>query len=168
MAKLVRDFHENLQNDNAPRSLSKEERENILEEVLQAIPEAQRLPESRHPPLNWDVREEHIQRALELSKDSTAAGLDGCPNELWKALKKRHETANTTYKVGFNIVKALTILIQDIQDHGIDDRTRFAEGWMCPLFKKKDPTDIKNYCPITVLNTDYKILTKVLAIQLMD
>ena len=41
-------------------------------------------------------------------------------------------------------------------------------GWMCPLFKKKDPTDIKNYRPIIVLNTDYKFLTKVLALQLME
>ena len=39
---------------------------------------------------------------------------------------------------------------------------------MCPLFKKKDPTDIRNYRPITLLNTDYKLLTKVLALQLLD
>ena len=39
---------------------------------------------------------------------------------------------------------------------------------MCPIYKKKDPTDISNYRPITLLNSDYKILTKALAIQLMD
>jgi hypothetical protein len=39
---------------------------------------------------------------------------------------------------------------------------------MCPLFKKKDPTDISNYHPIMLMNADYKLLTKVLAIQLMD
>jgi hypothetical protein len=38
---------------------------------------------------------------------------------------------------------------------------------MCPIYKKKDPTEISNYRPITLLNTDYKLLTKVLAIQLM-
>ena len=37
---------------------------------------------------------------------------------------------------------------------------------MCPLYKKKDPTEISNYRPITLLNTDYKILTKALAVQL--
>lgn len=168
MAKLVRDFHENLQKDDEVHPWNEEERENILEEVLQEIPDSQRLPEPGHPTLSWNVEEEHIQRALELSKDDTAAGLDGCPNELWKMLKKRHEAARRVNKEGFNVVKAITILIRDIQEHGIDNRTRFAEGWMCPLFKKKDPTDIKNYRPITVLNTDYKILTKVLAIQLMD
>jgi hypothetical protein len=40
-------------------------------------------------------------------------------------------------------------------------------GWMCPIFKKKDYTDINNFCPITILNTDYKLLTKVLGLQLM-
>jgi len=60
------------------------------------------------------------------------------------------------------------LLFQDVQEHGVDDRTEFTTGWMCPLFKKKDPTEICNYRPITLLNTDYKLLTKVLAIQLLN
>jgi len=39
---------------------------------------------------------------------------------------------------------------------------------MCPIYKKKDPTEISNYCPITLLNTEYKLLTKVLALQLNE
>jgi len=39
---------------------------------------------------------------------------------------------------------------------------------MCPIYKKKDRAEISNYRPITLLNTDYKILTKVLALQLVD
>jgi hypothetical protein len=37
---------------------------------------------------------------------------------------------------------------------------------MCPLLKKKDKTDIANYRPITLLNSDYKIFTKALANKL--
>ena len=37
-----------------------------------------------------------------------------------------------------------------------------------PIFKKNDHTEISNYRPITLLNMDYKLLTKVLALQLMD
>ena len=37
---------------------------------------------------------------------------------------------------------------------------------MCPIYKKSDRAEIANYRPITVLNTDYKIFTRVLATRL--
>ena len=166
IVKLARDHYENQQtNDPHPNS---EERRRIIEEVLQAIPESQCLPEPDLSPLNWEAQENMVRQALDISKDGTAAGLDGCPNELWKKLKVRYDAACKTNRRGFNITKALTVLIRDIQEHGIDEHSNFTEGWMCPLFKKKDPTDIRNYCPITVLKTDYKLLTKVLALQLIE
>jgi hypothetical protein len=60
----------------------------------------------------------------------------------------------------------LTVIFKDIQKHGVDPCTDFSLGWMCPIYKKKDPTEISNYRPITLLNTDYKLLTKVLTLQL--
>jgi hypothetical protein len=39
-------------------------------------------------------------------------------------------------------------------------------GWMCPIYKKNDKCDIANYHPITVLNTDYKLMAKVLQAKL--
>lgn len=70
--------------------------------------------------------------------------------------------------MAFNITQILAEVFNDIQCHSVDETTDFALGWMCPIYKKKDLTDISNYRPITLLNTDYKILTKTLAIQLMD
>jgi len=166
MVNLACNHHENQQNDGTHHN--PEERSRIMEETLHAIPESQKLPNPKFSPLNWEAQENMICQALDASKDGTAVGLDGCPNELWKKLKTRHKAACKVNKKGFDITKVLTILIQDIQKHGVDKHSNFAEGWMCPLFKKKDPTDIRNYCPITVLNTDYKLLTKVLAIQLID
>jgi hypothetical protein len=65
-----------------------------------------------------------------------------------------------------DIIKVLTWVYNDIEEYGMVKGTEFSLGWMCPLFEKKDQTDIVNYQPITVLNSDYKIFTKVLTNKL--
>jgi len=44
--------------------------------------------------------------------------------------------------------------------------TSTQQGVVKILYKKKDPRDIRNYRPLTMLNTDYKILTKILAYRI--
>jgi hypothetical protein len=45
-------------------------------------------------------------------------------------------------------------------------KTDFSIGWMCPIYKKNDRNEIANYRPIIILNSDYKIMTKVLTQRL--
>ena len=117
---------------------------------------------------DWSTSYAQVKVALKLSKNGTAMGLDGCPYELWKELDDLHTEAVENRKEGFNILKTLITIFADIKHHRVDKRLGFAEGWMCPIYKKKDVTDISNYQPITLLNTDYKLLTKALALQLVE
>ena len=66
----------------------------------------------------------------------------------------------------FDILELLTACFNDIVNYGIVKLTNFAEGWMCPIYIKNDRNEISNYRPITILNSDYKLLTKVLATRL--
>jgi ribonuclease HI/exonuclease III len=168
MAELARDYHNNLQNADANSETTEEELEREINLILENIPASQRLQEPERTHMNGKITEQQVRKALHLARDGSATGLDGCPYELWKNLDQRHSRKSHRNKPSFDIIKTLTYLFQDIQEHGVDQRTNFTMGWMCPIFKKKDPTDISNYRPITLLNSDYKVLTKVLAIQLMD
>ena len=168
MAEIAWNHHDSIQNEDINPDENPKDYESLVNEVLNEIPMDQRLKEPDNTMMSWKVTEDQVSKALHRTKDGTATGLDGCPYELWKALEKRHNKLRHKSAPSFNIIKALTYVFQDIQEHGVDDRTEFTTGWMCPLFKKKDPTDISNYRLITLLNMDYKLLTKVLAIQLLD
>ena len=166
MAKLAKEYHNNLQTtDLVPDTVDHEERTSL---ILDEIPEHYTLSQTDAIAMNKTVTESQTERALNLSKNKSATGLDGCPYELWKKLKMVHDAETNPDKPRFNIIKAMTIVLADIQTHGVDDRTNFTMGWLCPLYKKKDKTEIGNYRPIMLLNADYKLLTKILAIQLMD
>ena len=168
MAQLARDYHDTLQLRDQTATQNPEEYNCQLENTLSEIPDDQKLRDPNQTEMDYPITQEQVLRALRLSKNGSATGLDGCPYELWKTLNNHYDTAPENNQNSFNIIKTLTDLFNDIQSHGVDPRTNFAQGWMCPLYKKKDRTEISNYRPITLLNTDYKLLTKVLAIQLMD
>jgi ribonuclease HI/exonuclease III len=166
MAELAKEYHDGLQH--AGLSQQQEDFERDLRQILNKIPRTQTLSNPETSALSRPLTEGQTEKALHLSKNGSATGMDGCPYELWKALQKKFELASRADKPGFDIIKVITNVLTDIQQHGVDPETDFALGWMCPIYKKKDPTEISNYRPITLLNTDYKILTKILAIQLMD
>ena len=168
MAKLARDYHDTLQYqdiiipDDSPEWIPK------TAAILGEIPGNQHLSDYDLDKAEWILTYEQVEKALHLTKNGTATGLDGCPYELWKELDKKYKEAKSQRKEGFDIVAALTSLFTDIQNGGVVENSDFASGWMCPIYKKKDRSEISNYRPITLLNTDYKLLTKTLALQLVE
>ena len=105
---------------------------------LDDIPSNQCLSEEESEAFKWLIKPEHIREALFLAKNGSATGLDGCPYELWKIPNERSESAHKKERTGFNITETIAIVFQDIQEHGVDERSNFATGWMCPIYKKKD------------------------------
>ena len=79
--------------------------------------------------------------------------------ELWKNLAHQYEKKKDDERV-CDILSIWESVFEDISKHGLTPESKFTDGWICPIFKKKDPREITNYRPITLLNTDYKILTK--------
>jgi len=167
MADMARDYHHNLQSKDITLETDSPERKNKTRAILNEIPQNQVLSPSVCDNLDWTFPTNQVMIALKLAKNGTATGLDGCPYELWKALDNRFERSKAGGKKSFDVTRALAIVFSDIQSHGVSTESNFAQGWMCPIYKKKDTTEISNYRPITLLNTDYKLLTKTMALLLM-
>ena len=168
MAKLARDYHESLQSQGIVSPDDSPELKRKTFEAINEVPDSQRLTPQDVASTEWLITYPQVGRALQMAKNGTATGLDGCPYELWKTLDLEYKEAKALGRTAFDIVAALTLLFTDIQTYGAEEKLDFASGWMCPIYKKKDPSDISNYRPITLLNTDYKLMTKTLALQLVE
>ena len=81
-----------------------------------------------------------------------ALGPDGLPPELWR-------------RGGAHLYPLLASLYSAIGQTG-EVPKGFLEGVISPYYKAGDRADISNYRPISLLNTDYRLMTKVLALRL--
>lgn len=98
------------------------------------------------------VTAEEVLAAIKATKPGRAPGPDGLPTELWR-------------KVRTLIAPLLASIFTAIGRTGAlpDD---FLLGELNPFHKKGDPTNHAHYRPITLLDTDYRILARVLASRL--
>jgi len=104
---------------------------------------------------------DQITKSLKSSQNNKSPGPDGIPYEFYKFwMKQTSENDDTT-----DIIAMLETVYNDIEEHGVQIQN-WTKGIMCLLYKKKDRHRIENYRPITLVNTDYKILTKSIAIKL--
>ena len=165
MADMAKQYHMALQDERDPTG-DAEQRERSIQTALRAV--QMTISAEQAEAMGRDYTWDECETALKEGKTGSSPGLDGLPYELWKTLHERYEAdSKKDVDCAFNVVELLTLVFNDIKRYGICEGSSFAEGWMSPIYKEKgERTKISNYRPITLLNTDYKLLTKIMADRL--
>ena len=173
MLRIARTHHSELQSEPPMTEIRKRATEDILAGVTKALDDEEKKNISK------EITYTEIRNALRKAPNDKALGPDGIPNEFWKQeikwrekMKKdkkfkQGEMSNENATVRPCIAALMTKILQDVEAFGPLDE-KFTEARMGLLYKKKDKRDIQNYRPITLLNTDYKTYTKILANRLRE
>ncbi|KAG2131066.1 hypothetical protein DEU56DRAFT_757692 [Suillus clintonianus] len=163
MAELARKYYDDLQKEGMAQGI---EREEALTKVLNTIDI--KLSESNKTELETPLTKGNIEEVLGPLPNGKAPGIDGIPYEFWKWLNEKAKSIpkDDNGESPFDFAECLTAVYNDIESHGVVDASSFAEGLLHPIHKKKDRHEIANYRPIMLLNSNYKALTKTLALKL--
>jgi hypothetical protein len=100
-----------------------------------------------------DVSEEEVLRALKRSPSGKSPGLDGLPVEM--------------YRRGSSVLAPLLARVFSAMGRTGEKPHAMLDGLITSLHKTGNRTNPANYRPITLLNTDYRVLAKVLANRLL-
>ncbi len=164
MAAVASQFYDSLQPD---PDLVRPDHESAIRDALDV--DVPVLSPAQRGKMQELVQWGEVERALLMSAPRKAPGMDGLPAEFWAKMHKLYQVKTKKGKPAFNVITFLMKAFNSIEVAGVDPGSGFAKGWICPIYKLKgDPRQARNYRPITVLNTDYKLMTKVLAARLGD
>ena len=104
--------------------------------------------------------ETEVCQAIRQSDNGKSPGVDGITFEfykLWLNLKNKDKP---------DICYILSEIYNEIEEYGTVKDSNFNKGAMSILYKKGERERIENYRPLTLSNTDYKIMTKIIATRL--
>ncbi len=165
MAETARAHYDGLQNVDPMRS--DELHDEYIAEAL--APAKVRLRNDQKAYLAQKLAVEEVTDAINGAANNKAPGLDGLPTEVWKTYLRWYVADVKKGAPAIDMARALACVFNDVATYGMIPESEFAEGWICPIYKlKKDLREIVNYRPITLLNSDYKIMTKTLAMKLAE
>lgn len=150
MAELMIDHFSNISSTKPPPPAQDEAEAQVLEAIKRhAKPMDPSLALAAGRPI---IDPAEVQAALSKSENMKAPGLDGLPPKLWKH--------------GGPLIPPLLARLYSIigstgrKPHG------FTDGVISPIYKAGDRATRENYRPICLLGTDYRTLSKVLAVRL--
>jgi len=124
------------------------------QEITQLAPQTKlleqlhrKLDEVQKTTLEAPIDLEEIKHAIKMSPKQKSPGIDGIPVEFWQKFPALAPSLVRLYNYWFQ-----TGVIPECSQQGV----------VTLLYKKGPPENIKNYRPISLLTSVYKILTKIL------
>ncbi len=161
MARIAKDHYDGLQADPELNRVEQHRATTAVTTDLEA-----KISDNQATCIDRALTRSEVVDAISQMATGKAPGLDGLPSELWKTYLRQYQSDTKKGRPAFDVARAMQMVYNDIEGHGLIAGSRFAEGWICPIYKlKKDQRDIVNYRPITLLNSDYKIMTRMLAMR---
>ena len=126
--------------------------DNDIKSYLNDINDNKKLNDNERESLEGKITDKECKEAIQKMKNNKSPGSDGLPVEFYKVFWPE-------------IKKTLIDSLNYAYDNGQLSATQ-KRGLLSLLFKKNDRQLLKNWRPISLLNTDYKILAHVLTRRL--
>jgi hypothetical protein len=130
---------------------------------LGLLPEA---PGLRSQDLLHPVKESEIRHVIKEWERGKSPGPDGIPYEWFKTFAKEERNGGALIRILLCVMNVL--LLEQSAENYIQPR-RWAEGIISVMYKDKgDVTELKNYRPLALTNSIYKMLTSILNNRIIE